>query len=48
MEHNGVLITIEGIEGAGKSTVIEKVAELLSEKYPVYIGREPGGTKTGS
>jgi len=41
---NGVFITIEGPEGAGKSTVIAMLAQRLEEEgYPVLMTREPGG-----
>jgi dTMP kinase len=41
-------IAFEGIEGAGKSTVAEKVAEQLrDDANQVVTVREPGGTRTG-
>ena len=41
-------IAFEGIEGAGKSTVAEKVTEhLRDDTNPVVTVREPGGTRTG-
>ncbi len=45
---SGLLITFEGGEGAGKTTLIEEVArQLQSEGYPLIKTREPGGTKMG-
>jgi dTMP kinase len=44
----GRLITIEGVEGVGKSTNIALVRTLLEERgYEVVLTREPGGTQTG-
>lgn len=44
----GKLIVIEGLEGAGKSTAINTVLELLSERaIKVSTTREPGGTQIG-
>ncbi len=44
----GLFITLEGIEGAGKSTLMAYIAEILSEAgNNVLQTREPGGTKTG-
>lgn len=42
---NGVFITLEGLEGAGKSTAVKAITEWFLEqnKTPVLI-REPGGT----
>jgi dTMP kinase len=43
------LIAFEGVEGAGKSTQIEIVAEHLRARgYTVIETREPGGTPLGS
>ena len=40
----GVFITVEGPEGAGKTTVLAKVAEQLEkEGYSIVLTREPGG-----
>lgn len=44
----GLFITFEGGEGAGKSTLMEKIAnELGAEGFLVLKTREPGGTKLG-
>lgn len=45
---NGLFITFEGGEGAGKSTLIENLYQALLEKgYDVLKSREPGGTPLG-
>jgi len=42
----GVFITLEGGEGAGKSTLAKTLITLLQTKgIPVILTREPGGTK---
>ncbi len=42
---SGAFITLEGIEGAGKSTVARWVCEWLRQRgLPVTLTREPGGT----
>ncbi len=47
-EHNGLLITFEGPEGSGKTTLINAIAEFLSAKgEDPMILREPGGTEIG-
>jgi len=48
MGTHGLLITIEGGEGAGKSTVMAAIVELLSSRgREVVRTREPGGTPAG-
>ncbi len=48
MTTSGLFITLEGVEGAGKSTLMDYVAKLVSMAGREYIlTREPGGTKTG-
>jgi dTMP kinase len=42
----GTLITIEGIDGAGKSTLAQALArELAARGQPVQLLREPGGVR---
>ena len=44
----GIFITLEGGEGAGKSTVLAFVRDwLLGAGHPVQVTREPGGTALG-
>ena len=41
-----MFITFEGVEGCGKSTVIELIfSRLQKENYPIILTREPGGVK---
>ena len=41
----GVLITVEGVDGAGKTTLVAALAKALEERGPVVVLREPGGVE---
>ncbi len=44
----GLFITLEGADGSGKSTQLEKIAQYLQENNLDYIiTRDPGGTELG-
>ena len=44
----GRFITLEGLDGAGKSTQLESTAQFLrSRGIPLRVTREPGGTPLG-
>ncbi|OGN62032.1 MAG: dTMP kinase [Chlamydiae bacterium RIFCSPHIGHO2_12_FULL_49_11] len=47
--HAGILITLEGGEGAGKSTLAKKLSEFLMKEKNLFVvtSREPGGTELG-
>lgn len=48
MPAKGKLITLEGGEGAGKSTVLAAIrAQLAAARIDALVTREPGGTETG-
>ena len=48
LNYKGIFITLEGVEGAGKSTLMDYIAELLKQSgRKVVLTREPGGTQTG-
>jgi dTMP kinase len=42
----GKFITIDGVEGAGKSTQIDFICQYLTDKdINIVLTREPGGAK---
>jgi dTMP kinase len=44
----GIFITMEGMDGCGKSTQLQRLARaLIEEGLPVRVTREPGGTPVG-
>ncbi|CAN5904682.1 MAG: Thymidylate kinase [Chromatiales bacterium USCg_Taylor] len=46
--HRGLFVTLEGIEGAGKSTQVKTVVAYLQAQGRIVIEtREPGGTAVG-
>ncbi len=48
LKQTGAFFCFEGIEGAGKSTLISLVANLLRDSnIPSILTREPGGTELG-
>ncbi|KQS42196.1 dTMP kinase [Exiguobacterium sp. Leaf196] len=45
----GTFITVEGPDGAGKTTQLQLLNDVLKEKgYNVTMTREPGGTRVGN
>lgn len=48
MQNKGRFIVVEGLEGAGKSTVINFIKRFLSnQRIELTLTREPGGTRVG-
>ncbi len=49
MKRRGRFITVEGIDGAGKSSHLEFLRERIAERgAEVVVTREPGGTPFGA
>ena len=45
----GLFLSIEGIDGSGKSTQLELLtARLKREAVPYLLNREPGGSQVGN
>ncbi|MGH9444705.1 MAG: dTMP kinase [Terriglobia bacterium] len=48
LKRRGIFITLEGIDGTGKSTQLRLLARWLRRRgYKPYVTREPGGTRAG-
>jgi len=46
----GLFITLEGLDGSGKTTQIRRLAAWLKKRFPAedpVLTRQPGGTETG-
>jgi dTMP kinase len=46
----GLFITLEGLDGSGKSTQVRRLAAWLKSRFPAddpIVTRQPGGTETG-
>ena len=43
----GLFITVEGVDGAGKSTAMSWLAEKIKAQRAAVLTREPGGTALG-
>lgn len=44
--HNGLLLSLEGIDGSGKSVLAKNLQNALHD-YPTILTKEPGGTPLG-
>lgn len=45
---SGIFITLEGVEGAGKTTLARRLEDWLRKReFDFIIAREPGGTEAG-
>lgn len=45
---HGLLIAVEGIDGSGKSSLVQTVSSLLAQKkISVVLTKEPGGSRLG-
>ncbi len=45
MKARGRFISLEGIDGCGKTTLREQLYDCLKDKYEILVLREPGGTE---
>ncbi len=47
--HGPLLVSLEGLDGSGKTTQIDRIVEFYEQRNPrgVVVTREPGGTEVG-
>ena len=43
----GLLCVLEGIDGSGKSSLLQHIAAALKNSLPIISTKEPGGTNLG-
>ena len=43
----GLLCVLEGIDGSGKSSLLQSIAAALKDTHPIITTKEPGGTHLG-